>query len=329
MRKCNIVEAINTALLEELHRDKRVFIIGEDITSNTYGYTKGLLEEFGQMRVRDTPLSEAAYTGAGVGAAIMGARPIIDWTRAGCCAYVSMDQLVNMAAKYTYTYGGQYTVPLVIMTMISYNSGLASQHSDRPHPMFMNIPGIKIVMPAGAKDAYGLLKASIRDDNPVMFIRDSTISRLVEEDIGDGEYIVSIGQGKVVLEGDDLTVVGIGNYVNVAVEIASELAQEEGISCEVINPRTMKPFDYLTVIDSVKKTGRLLVIDSANEICCAGRDIAAVVSAECFYELKAPVVVHASKDVHVPYSPALEKYVYPTREEIKNTILNFFKRRLH
>lgn len=326
MRKYNIVKAINVALFEEFQRDKRVFIIGQDITSNTYGYTGGLLEQFGKERVRDTPLSEAAYTGAGVGAAINGSRPIVDWTRAGCCAYVSMDQLVNMAAKYTYTYGGQYTVPLVIMTMISYNSGLASQHSDRPHSLLMNIPGIKIVMPASAKDAYGLLKSSIRDENPVVFIRDCSISRLVEEDIGDDEYLAPIGQSRVIRKGNDLSIVGIGNYVNVANEIAEELYKETEINCEVINPMTMKPFDYKTVINSVKKTGRLLVIDSANEICCAGRDIAAVVSMECFNDLKHPVIVKASKDIHVPYSPAIEKFVYPTKEDIKNTILNLFNR---
>ncbi len=327
MRNCNIIEAINIALCEELSKDKRVFIIGEDVTSNIYGYTGGLLEKFGDLRVRDTPLSEAAFTGAGVGAAIMGERPIIDWTRAGCCAYVSMDQLVNLAAKYAYTYGGQFSVPLVIMTMVSYNSGLASQHSDRPHPLFMNIPGIKIVMPASAKDAYGLLKSSIRDNNPVMFIRDCTISRLIKEDIGDNEYFAPIGKSTVMRKGTDISIVGIGNYVNVAFEVAEELERETGINCEVINPMTMKPFDYKTVINSVKKTGRLLVVDSANEICCAGRDIAAVISSECFYELKGPVIVKASKDVHVPYSPVIEQYIYPTKEDVKNIILSIFKRR--
>ena len=325
MRKCSIVQAVNLAIAEEMRRDTAVFLMGEDITHNVYGYSLGLVEEFGDLRVRDTPLSEAAYTGAGVGAAICGLRPIVDWTRAGCCAYVSMDQLVNMAAKYTYTYGGQYSVPLVIMTMISYDSGLASQHSDRPHSMFMSVPGIKIVMPSCAKDAYGLLKAAIRTNDPVMFIRDSTIPRHMEEIPDDINFLLPIGKGVILKNGMDITIVGIGNYVNICLKLAIEL-EKKGISCEVINPRTIKPFDYELVEESVKKTGRLIVVDSANEICSLGRDVVAVISSQCFYELKAPATVLASKDVHVPYSPKLEKYVYPREQDIYNAVTSMLSK---
>lgn len=312
MRKMNCIQAQREAIFEEMKRDPNVIMFGEDVTYNVYGYTGGLLDAFGPLRVRDTPLSEAAYTGAGVGAAMVGMRPIVDWTMA-CFAYVAMDQLINMAAKTTFTYGGQYKVPVVYLGSFMYGVGAASQHADSPHPMLMNVPGLKIIAPSNAYDMYGLLKTAIRDDDPVVCFRDSLAGEGMQ--LPDEEYLIPLGKADIKREGTDVTIVGISNCVNLALA-AAKVLEAEGISVEVVDPRTLKPLDKGTILKSIAKTGRLVAVDHGHRTCSAASEIAAIAVSEGFHSLKAPVEIVAAPDVHEPFSPALLKLMYPTAETI-------------
>jgi acetoin:2,6-dichlorophenolindophenol oxidoreductase subunit beta len=317
-REITYLQAIYEAQREEMQRDERVFIIGEDIESSFFGTTSGFLEEFGAKRVRNTPLSENGFIGAAAGAAMVGARPIVDVTIASFL-YVAMDQLISIVSKATYMYGGQARVPMVIRAAMFYGGNNAAQHSDRPHPLFMNMPGFKIIAPSTPADMKGLLKTAIRDDDPVLSFEDGTLWASKGEVPEDGDYLVPLGQAEVKRPGTDVTVVAIGGTVLQALAAAAEL-ERGGVSVEVVDPRTLVPLDTTTILASVDKTGRLVVADPAHRTCSAASEVAAMVAEDGFWSLKAPIQRVTTPPVHVPFSPALEPQMYPSKDKIVEAV---------
>ena len=316
------VNAINEALQEEMERDESVFIMGEDIKRSIYGATMGLLEEFGEKRVLDTPLSENAFFGAAVGAAAVGMRPVVETLTS--FMWVAMDQLVSQAAKMRYMFGGQVNLPVVYRATMYYGGGSAAHHSDRSYPMFMNMPGLKIVAPSNSADMKGLMKTAIRDDDVVIMFEDGTLfgnrgDVPANEDLPNGELLIPFGQANTIREGTDVTVVAIAGSVPHAIAAADEL-EADGISVEVIDPRTLVPLDKGAILESVERTGRLVIADPAHKVCSAASEIASIVAEEGFWSLQAPIVKVASEQVHIPYSPVLEKLVYPTKEKIVTAV---------
>lgn len=312
MAKMTYCEAIRNALFSEMKRDENVILMGEDVKYNMYRYCEGLSETFGNERVRDTPLSEAAVVGTGIGAALTGLRPIIDLTMTSFL-YVAMDQIVSMASKMHYQYGGQYSVPITILVGSTYGRNAAAQHSDRPHSMFMNVPGLKIIAPSCPKDMYGLLKAAIRDNNPVICFEDRTLFP-VTEDVPE-DCVIPIGKAEIKREGKDISLIGISGCVDKAME-AAEMMSKEGISCEVIDVRTLVPLDKEAILNSVKKTKKAVIIDLAHKTCSAASEIAAILASEGFYFLEAPVGIVATPDILVPFSNVLESEMFPNAEKI-------------
>ena len=311
------VQAINDAIVEEMRHDESVFIMGEDIRKAVYGATANLLEEFGESRVIDTPLSENGFFGAAIGASLVGMRPIVETLTS--FMWVAMDQLISQAAKMRYMFGGQATLPVVFRATMFYGGGSAAHHSDRSYPMFMNMPGLKIIVPSNPADMKGLLKTAIRDDDPCIVFEDGTLAG-ARGDVPDknsqgDDYLVPFGRAKISRSGSDCTVVAIGGMVTHSLAAAKEL-EAGGVSVEVVDPRTLVPLDRSTILDSVEKTGRLVIVDPATRVCSAASEIASVVAQEGFWSLQAPIMKVASEQVHVPYSPALEKLVYPTKDKI-------------
>jgi pyruvate/2-oxoglutarate/acetoin dehydrogenase E1 component len=313
MRQITFLEAIGEAQREEMRRDPRVFLMGEDVRANVFGTATGFLEEFGPERVRDTPLSEAGFVGAAIGAAMVGMRPIVDFTIASFM-YVAMDQLVSLAAKATYMYGGQAQVPVVFRAGLFFGGGNAAQHSDRPYPMFMGIPGLKIILPSTPYDAKGLLKSAIREGDPVISFEDGMLAGLKGE-VPEEEYLIPLGVADIKREGTDVTVVALASRVQEALA-AAEAVAKEGISVEVVDPRTLVPLDKETILKSVSKTGRLVVVEEAHRTCGAAAEIAAIVAEEGFWDLKAPIKRLTVPDVHIPFSPPLERILYPDASRI-------------
>jgi len=311
-------EAINQATIEEMKRDERVFIMGEDIRRAVYGSTANLLAEFGEKRVLDTPLSENGFFGAAIGASLVGSRPIVETLTS--FMWVAMDQLISQAAKMRYMFGGQATLPVVYRALMMYGGGAAAHHSDRSYPMFMNMPGIKIVVPSNPADMKGLLKTAVRDDDPVIVFEDGTLAGMRGE-IPDGEHITPFGEANIIKEGTDCTIVAIAGSVNHSISAAENL-HKEGISVEVIDPRTLVPLDKETILNSVEKTGRLVVVDPAHKVCSAASEIASIVAQEGFWSLQAPIQKVASEQVHIPFTPSLEKLVYPDVIKISNAVKN-------
>ncbi len=311
-RNISLTQALNEAMREEMQRDERVFIMGEDIRSGVYGASGGLFADFGENRVLDCPLSENAFVGAAVGAAAVGMKPIVE--SASCFLWVAMDSLISQAAKMRYMFGGQVDLPIVYRMSMYYGGSMAAHHSDRSHPIFMNIPGFKVVFPSQAYDGKGLLKTAIRDPDPIIFCEDRTIlgarSYVPEE-----EYTIPFGQADIKREGSDVTIVALGGMVPRALQ-AAETLDEEGISAEVLDPRTLVPLDKQAILDSVAKTGRLVTVDMAHKTCSAASEIAAIVAMEGFWSLQAPIQRLATANVHIPFSPALEPLCYPTAESI-------------
>jgi len=288
--------------------------MGEDIQSELYYGSGGtFLVDFGPERIRNTPMSEAAIVGAGIGAAMTGTRPIIDLAIASFL-YVAFDQLISQAAKTRYMFGSQATIPLTIRTAMYYGGGMAAQHSDRPYPLFMHVPGLKVVAPSNAFDAKGLLKSAIRDDNIVLVFEDVTLHGTRAE-VPDEEYLVPLGRAAVARTGSDVTVVAIAGSVAQALKAADSLA-DEGISVEVIDPRTLVPLDTDAILRSVIKTGRVVIAEPAHRVCGAASEIAAVVAEEAFDSLKARIVRITAPQVHIPFSSALERDLYPTAAKI-------------
>lgn len=310
-RRISYKEAIVQAQIEEMERDESVILMGEDLA--VYGDGK-VMATFGSRRVWSTPISENSFSGMAVGAAMTGLRPIVSLSIASFM-YLASDQIINQAGKLRYMTGGQMKVPVVFRCSMYYNRAIAAQHSDRPYPMFMNAPGLKIIAPTTASDMKGLLKAAIRDDDPVVVFEDTTLWITKEDVATDPECLVPIGTADVKHPGNDVTVVAISGCMRPAMEAALALKQE-GISVEVIDPRTLVPLDTATIIESVAKTGRLVVVDNANRTCNAAAEIAAMVAEEGFEYLKKPIQRLSTPDVHIPFSPVLEKQLYPSKEGI-------------
>jgi len=308
-------DALRQALFEEMEKDPTVFIMGEGIgeRGGSYKVTEGLLAEFGPGRVMDTPLSEPTFTGAGVGAALAGTRPIVEILFVDFTTLV-MDQLINQAAKYEFMSGGQGKVPLVVRTQGGAGNGLAGQHSQSLEAIFYHIPGLKLVMPSTPYDAKGLLKAAIRDDDPVIFLEHKLLY-MTKGEVPEEDYIVPLGQADVKRSGDDITLITY-SYMTLKCLEAAEALQKEGISVEVLDLRTLTPLDKETILNSVKKTGRLLVADEGHRTCGAAAEIAAMVAEEAIYYLKAPIKRVTSPDTPVPFSPPLEQAFIPDEKKL-------------
>jgi acetoin:2,6-dichlorophenolindophenol oxidoreductase subunit beta len=312
-------KAINNALREEMQKDPTVFIAGEDIANagGSFGITRGLLDEFGPARVIDTPISESAIVGMAVGASSTGMRPIIEIMFMDFIA-VCFDPIINQAAKMRYMSGGQMTLPLVIRTQCGAGVNAGPQHSQSLEALLFHIPGIKVVMPSNPYDAKGLLKAAIRDNNPVVFIENKALYGMKGE-VPEEEYTIPIGQAKVVREGNDVTIVALGQMVNKALAVVETL-EANGISPEIIDPRTISPLDTETIKQSVKKTGRLVIVHEAVKIGGVGAEIAAMVQEEVFDYLDAPIQRVAAPFTPVPYSKPLENYYLPNENDIIDAV---------
>ncbi len=313
-------EALKAGLREEMLRDESVFLMGEDIGRNWGGafkVTKGLAEEFGDERVRDTPISENTIAGAAIGAAITGLRPVAE-IMFGDLISLAMDQVCNQAAKMRYMFGGQTSVPLVLRSVFGGGKNIASHHSQSLEAWFMHTPGLKVAVPAFAADAKGLIKTAIRDPDPVMFFEHKLVYEKKEE-VPDEEYTIPFGEAKIRREGDDVTVWGTWFMLYKALEVADELSKE-GISVEVIDPRTLVPLDKKTLIDSVKKTGRLVAVTEETRTGATTAEIAAIVQEEAFDWLDAPVTRVNAPDTPVPFSPTLEDYFIPDHKRIAKAI---------
>ena len=316
-------QAINKALQMELENNNDLVMFGQDIRHNVYGYTNGLVESFGGSRVIDTPLSEAAVVGTAIGAALCGVRTIVDLTVANFI-YVAMDQIASIAAKNSYMYNGQLKLPLTIMYSTFQNTGSAAQHSDRPHPLVMNIPGLKVVAPSTPVDAYGLLRSSINDDSPVIYFSDRSLFYCKEELIL-GE-VVELGKANLVSSGDDITIITISGCAQLVAEIQPMLTKNN-ISAEIIDVRSLVPLDINTILTSVRKTGRVVIADTANKTCSAASEIASIIAEKAFYDLKSPIGTVTYDDVPVPFAANLEKQIMPTSEKLLNKVLQSFNKR--
>ncbi len=318
--------AIGAAQREAMEADERVVIIGEDVEANVYGTTgagksrkdKGdFLELFGANRIRNTPISEEVIVGAATGAAMTGLRPIVDLSYSSFL-YMAMDQFVNQVAKNRYMFGGQASIPVVFRSAMFYGLNTGAHHSDRPYPMFMNVPGLKIMVPSTPYDAKGLLRTAVDMDDPVLTFEACMLWGLKGE-VPEEEYHIPFGEARTVRSGDDVTVVAISSAVPEAEAAAASLA-EEGVSVEVIDPRTLVPLDVDAVIRSVQRTGRLVVADPAHRTCSAASEIASIVAEEAFESLRAPIVRVTTPDTQIPFSPALEKQLYPNRNSIADAV---------
>ncbi|HJS70500.1 MAG TPA: alpha-ketoacid dehydrogenase subunit beta [Gaiellaceae bacterium] len=314
-REISLAQAVNEALAEELRRDPAVFLIGEDVAEagTPFKVTSGLVQEFGPERVLDSPISEAGITGIGLGAAMTGMRPVVD-IMFGDFLTLVMDQLANQAAKVHYMSGGRLKAPLTVRTTLGATRRSAAQHSQSLHAWVSHVPGLKVVLPSTPYDAKGLLKTAIRDDNPVVFFEDKMMFA-VKGPVPDGEYTIPFGAADVKREGKDVTIVATSSMVYVALEAAEQLA-EEGVSAEVVDPRTLVPLDRETLVASAKKTGRVVVVDEGHTSYGASAELAAVIAEDAFYWLEAPVRRAAAMDVPVPFSPVLEDQTVPTPDSV-------------
>ncbi len=323
-------DAINQTLAQEMRRDPTVIVLGEDVVGGrggtsdveeaaggTFGVTAGLAEEFGLRRVIDTPITESAIIGAAAGAALTGLRPVaelmfIDFI--GVC----LDQIMNQIAKFRYMFGGKARTPLTIRTMVGAGLGAGPQHSQALYPFLSSIPGLKVALPSNPYDAKGLLAQAIRDDDPVIFCEHKALYNDTA-DVPDGEYLIPFGEAAVTREGSDITVVALSRMVNLANEAADRLAKD-GVSVEVIDPRTTSPLDMDTIYDSVGKTGRLVTVDESNPVCSMASEIASAVACEAFEYLRTPIVKVTAPHTPVPATPHLEQAYVPSTERIERSI---------
>jgi pyruvate/2-oxoglutarate/acetoin dehydrogenase E1 component len=318
--------AIGAAQREAMEADPRVVIIGEDVEANVYGTTGGgksrkdkgdFLQMFGANRIRNTPISEEVIVGAAAGAAMTGLRPIVDLSYSSFL-YMAMDQFVNQVAKNRYMFGGQASLPVVFRSAMFYGLNTGAHHSDRPYPMFMNVPGLKVIVPASPYDAKGLLRSAVDSDDPVLTFEACMLWGMKGE-VPEEEYRIPFGQARTVRSGDDVTVVAISSAVPEAQAAAESLA-DDGLSVEVIDPRTLVPLDVEAIVRSVQRTGRLVVADPAHRTCSAAAEISAIVAEEAFESLRAPIVRVTTPDTQIPFSPALEKQLYPNRSAIADAV---------
>ncbi|AAK41749.1 alpha-ketoacid dehydrogenase subunit beta [Saccharolobus solfataricus] len=319
MRQITFTEAINEALRQEMERDPSVILIGEDIGvyGGAFGVTKGLIEKFGSDRVIDTPISEAGFIGAAVGAALAGLRPVVELMFVDFFG-VAMDQIYNQMAKLRYMSGGQLKVPLTLRAPIGAGISAAAQHSQTLYSIFAHVPGLKVVVPSTPHDAKGLLISSIRDDNPVVFLEHKVLYGIKGE-VPEEEYTIPLGKAEIRREGDDVTVIGIARTVWHSLEAAEQLSKES-ISVEVIDVRSIVPFDKETVIKSVKKTGRVVIVDEDYDRCGFASWVSSIIADEAFEYLDAPIKRITTPNVPIPFSPPLEQYILPDSKKIVNTV---------
>lgn len=313
MARKRYIQAINEALAEELERDPKLVLFGEDVEASIFGDTAGLHARFGPKRVRNTPISEQALTGMAVGAAASGCRVILHMMFANFF-YTGMDAIANQMAKMRLMTGGQVTLPITIIGVCGGGRSSAAQHSDSPHPMLMNLGGLQVAMPASPADAKGLLKTALRQNNPTFFLEAGGRGAEIGE-VPDGEHLVPFGRASVLREGSDVTIVAIGTMIKPAAAAAKTLA-DEGISVELIDPRTLVPLDVASIVRSVDRTGRLIVVDEARDLCSAASHICAVVGEHCFGRLKAAPRRCTVPDVALPYAPDAERAVIPSADSI-------------
>jgi len=315
MRELTYADALREALREEMLRDARVVLIGEEIGvfEGVYKVTRGLLKEFGPERVRDTPISEAAIAGAAIGAALAGLKPVAEIMYMDFLP-ICLDQIATQAAKMHFMSGGKLKVPMVLRTQYSLGRAHGAQHSEFFPSWFFQVPGLKVVLPSTPYDAKGLLTASIRDDDPVVFIESGMLYR-TKGPVPEEDYIIPIGQCDVKRKGDDLTIVAVSRVVNEALAAARKL-EEQGLTVEVIDPRSIQPLDLATILESVKKTGRLIVASDDVKSGGIGSEIAAAIVEEAFDSLDAPIVRVASPSMPIPFSPTLEQAYMPSSEKI-------------
>ncbi|WP_394514155.1 alpha-ketoacid dehydrogenase subunit beta [Priestia aryabhattai] len=315
-REITFLEAIREAMSQEMRQNEDVFILGEDIGvyGGAFGVTRGMIEEFGPERVRNTPISEAAIAGGAVGAALTGMRPILELQFSDFIT-IAMDQLVNQAAKTRYMFGGKGKVPMVVRTPAGSGTGAAAQHSQSLEAWMAHIPGLKVVQPSNAYDAKGLLKAAMDDDNPVIFYEHKLLYR-TQCDVPEEQYSIPLGKADIKREGKDVTIVATAIMVHKALEAAVEL-EKEGIDVEIIDPRTIVPLDEEAIIESVKKTGRLIVVHEAVKRGGFGGEIASMIAeSEAFDYLDSPIKRLGGLAVPIPYNPTLEKAVIPQVPDI-------------
>jgi len=309
-------EALNLALREEMTRDDRVFVIGEEVGlyEGAYKVTQGLLKEFGPRRIVDTPIAESGFTGVGIGAAMVGLRPVVEMMTFNF-AMLALDQIVNSAAKLSYMSGGQFHVPIVIRGPGGPAHQLAAQHSQSMEVYFYHVPGLKVVRPSTPADAKGLLKSAIRDDNPVIFIESETLYNIKGEVSDDPEFTIPLGQAAVRREGTDVTVVAYMGMMYRAMDAAEDLAKD-GISVEIVDPRTLQPLDADTILASVRKTHRAVVVEAGAGFAGMGSELSAVITEQAFDDLDAPVERVTGVPAPMPYAKNLEKAKTPSKERI-------------
>jgi acetoin:2,6-dichlorophenolindophenol oxidoreductase subunit beta len=314
-RQVTMAEAVREAIAEEMRRDPTVFLMGEDVAEagTPFKVLKGLFEEFGPERIMDTPISEPGFTGIGLGAAMTGMRPVVD-IMFGDFLFLALDQIANQAAKVHYMSGGKLKAPIVIRTTLGATRRSAAQHSQSLHAIVSHIPGLKVALPSTPYDAKGLMKTAIRDDNPVVIFEDKMMYT-VKGSVPDGDYTIPFGQADVKRSGDDITLVATSSMVLVALA-AAEMRAKDGISAEVIDPRTTVPLDARTLVDSAIKTGRAIVIDEGYQSYGVTAEIASVITEGAFYNLDAPVRRMGAMDVPIPFSPALEDLTVPTADRV-------------
>ncbi|MDX6154073.1 alpha-ketoacid dehydrogenase subunit beta [Marinococcus sp. PL1-022] len=326
-RSITFAEAVREALSQEMREDQDVFILGEDIGvyGGAFGVTRGMIEEFGPERVRNTPISEAAITGAAIGSALTGMKPVVELQFSDFIT-IAMDQLANQAAKLRYMYGGKGNVPMVLRTPSGSGTGAAAQHSQSLEAWVAHVPGLKVVQPSTASDAKGLLKAAIADPNPVIFYEHKLLYK-TQEHVPEEAYTIPLGEADVKREGTDVTIVATAVMVHKALEAAEKLA-EEGIDVEVIDPRTLVPLDEQTIVDSVKKTGKVIVVHEAVKRGGYGGEIASMIAeSEAFDYLDAPIRRLGALPIPVPYNPALEKAMVPQVDDIMQAARDSVHRR--
>jgi pyruvate dehydrogenase E1 component subunit beta len=315
-------EALRDAMAEEMRRDEDVFVMGEDVGvfQGSFKVTEGLLDEFGEKRVRDTPISENTIVGMGVGAGMGGLRPIVEIMTVNF-ALLAMDQIVNHAAAIPYMFGGQVRVPLVVRMPGGGGHQLGPTHSHSFEAMFLQIPGLLVACPSTPADGKGLLKAAIRDDNPVIFIEHESLYGLRGEVPENGDGLVNFGEAAIRREGSDVTIVAILRMVEVAIQAAKTLASEHGVEAEVIDPRTLRPLDLGTILESVRKTNRAVIVEEGWPHGGVGANLAALIQGQAFDHLDAPIERVTGADVHMPYSKRMEQAAIPHVEHVVSAAL--------
>jgi pyruvate dehydrogenase E1 component beta subunit len=330
-RELSYREAINEGLRLAMRNDPTVILMGEDVSGapqssvpeqqdpwgGPLGVTKGLVQEFGRERIRDTPITESAFVGAGVGAAATGLRPVVELMFIGFMG-VCLDQITNQAAKMRYMFGGKARIPLVIRTTIGAGYRAAAQHSDAMYSTFTHFPGLKVVAPATPADAKGLLMAAIQDDDPVIYCENKLLYD-VRGPVPEGDYVVPLGVAEIKRPGSDVTIVAISRMVSAALDAARQL-EREGISAEVVDPRSLSPLDEDAIVESISRTGRLVVVDEDNPRCSVATDIASVAATRALEYLNAPVRLVTAPHTPVPFSPSLEDYYVPTPERVADAV---------